>query len=560
MSSVSHIRSSDDTPLVACSPKNDREAVVTVPTTPAKLFEAVDNPDPMAAPDSALSWEQIPRPDEVPSTVLGVERDVAELLIDHARSHSDYGHHRYLSNALIEWAGEYRDDDAPDYWRPCAFNLSSWELNTGTLEPTAGDEVTEADVPEEVTKKARTIISWTSEIFDKSINTLVGDQIRKQYAEYWADSLSEYETRRVGRLFLENAPELCNGWVRLHSPPNALVYAGLDAPSTTATKEEQDEGDEPAVAILFESGGYVRLFTLELDAYAKFTMDTCQRIEYDDIDLENRRERISNPESWAEGATDLLDHMTAITSDAAEILQCDTVAEEVYEPLEKRGHPEQLIETIQADEDSHFEPLAYDPPRNWTLESHVVGGNCDITGHRETATFTHPFFGDLQVTSTYEMDTREFVVAAPTPRHRSDGCPSRAAAYQHAQELMAVYSGRQGAGHPGTDIRDEFDEIDMTDTKAVTQRVTHLANKWAGIIPRTEFTGRIETIIHEADTALSQDQTVVDKERIIEYSIPDDFPSYKFPRGDADGPSKSKSGVETEHSEAGDQQTNLNLF
>lgn len=53
----------------------------------------------------------------------------------------------------------------------------------------------------------------------------------------------------------------------------------------------------------------------------------------------------------------------------------------------------------------HFEPLAYTPPRGWTLDEHTIGGNRDLNGHHETVRWSHPVYPDVEVASEEGADT-----------------------------------------------------------------------------------------------------------------------------------------------------------
>lgn len=395
------------------------EEELLIPTAPETLFELSGDDPLLQNRHTTLDWDAIPEPPEL-SRGEDLYRDLANRLLTHARTSPEYGHHVDVSRSLTDWANQYRDsEDAPDYWRPMAFKLSPKEINQGRVSDDGGaPEEGELSIPQ---KKARTVLAWASEVFDESLDELVGKDIRAEHMDHWEQQVESTIRTRQGIQFLSTPPAYCNGWVRLRSPSNSLVYAGYD-------------DGEPIVAVLFESDEFTRLFTADVDEYRQFARPECHRIEYDEFDTTVRRERLSNPDSWVEGAYDLLKYIRERPSDTESLVKNSNVVDDYhYSTPDLDG-----VKAPQSFDDS-FDPVQQDLPDGWTLKSHQIGGNRDIDGMRELAVWSHEYRGQIVVESLPDDDS-EYVVSTSLPRHRPSEPLTRESAYNHAVELLASYS------------------------------------------------------------------------------------------------------------------------
>lgn len=339
---------------------------IPLPTDPQALFDhvALDDPTeprqhPLPGHTSDLSWDDVTPPESVPTTETAAAVALAERLLERVRSHEGFGHHVDIADSIIDFANDHRDDDAtPDYWRRRAYQLGPRQINTHSIH--AEEDRDDPDVPDDgvtpsMVEKAQTIISWACAEFDNKFLRDVRQSLTTEHAERWTDAAAAARRRRDGAKLLAALPETVNGWQLVPTPANAIAYAG---PATTSSGDERaTDPDAPdhAIAVLFESDDYIRLFTVPADNYDHINPARVNRIEYDDL-VTYRRWRLANPDSWPDGAATLLEHLTGVAP-SDEATPCPEAATSSLASI----HAQQPTDAITAATDA-FDDITADPP------------------------------------------------------------------------------------------------------------------------------------------------------------------------------------------------------
>jgi hypothetical protein len=295
---------------------DDHSETPPIPTSPSGLFELldIDNPRAAAADENGFSvdvgWQDVETPEAVSKTAKEAEIDFAERILEYAISHEDFGHHRKLSESITDFANDHRDDDAtPDFWRQRAYQLGPSQLNMGRI--VAEEDCDDPDVPADGPttsqyEKARLIIAWAGTVFPTQKLHALEKELAAGQANRWADAYEETVDRKEAAAFLADLPDEHNGWSRLPSPAEAIAYAGPPTDQSGTVKTDTDADGE--FILLFLGDGYHRLFTLDFDEYHRINPATVDSIDTHEIKC-HRRDRVGNPESWTDGARQLLDHI-----------------------------------------------------------------------------------------------------------------------------------------------------------------------------------------------------------------------------------------------------------
>jgi len=328
--------------------------------------------------DADVAFDDLKLPDSMPTTETETRIRLANRVLEWAVQQE--GHHSKLSRTLTgEWADKYRDHE---YFRRQAFALTPRELH-GQISIDEQDTDDDTDAETQAHQKANTVLAFVSEHYDNAdvIHSKAAD-VADEIAATLTDALEDATRIKRGKAFLASPPAEHNSWERIDVPGYALGYYGCHA---------DDETTRPVVALLFEMAGYVRAWTVTASDFA-------QEIRHlNGLDTEEmqslRFRRISNPESWADGAVDLREHLADTPGDQTHRPHFDTLDPDAVGgrtgpyPADKR----------------RFDPTDATLPGEWSLASHTVSGNQDLT-EREEAVFEHPYYGGLRVSGKRRDD------------------------------------------------------------------------------------------------------------------------------------------------------------
>jgi hypothetical protein len=300
------------------SSNSDTTETANEPTAPPDLFDrlGIDTPEEVSEDTHGFTvdveWQDVETPSNVPEGEKEAEINLAERILRFALTHTDYGHHRSVSEGLTTFANNHREnDDTPEYWRKRAYQLSPQELNGCSL--TAQEDRDGADVPGEgptasMYEKARVIIAWAGEAFGPETVRELEQELAQEQAEEWIEAMEETREDREAATFLTTLPGELNGWHALPTLENAIAYAG---PPTTQSGDIDESADaDGEFIVLFYGDGYHRLFTYDFSDYHLFNPGTVDELDTHSIKGERRR-RVGNPETWLKGVQMLLDHIDA---------------------------------------------------------------------------------------------------------------------------------------------------------------------------------------------------------------------------------------------------------
>lgn len=410
-------------------------------------------------------------PENVPICAEKAEIELANRA--RRRAIQEIGHHSTALRAFTDWC---RDFGEPH--REPSHEIGVSEFHMGGF--SGSGEVSTAD-------KAQALLAWMSNEHPDAL-----EEVRQQYCEWIRDqcrkALEQQKQREKDERFAEHPPEEVNGWERFESekPDVQVAYRGINHGTPCVATIYRDENGELDA---FESTlewwneaetaaeanvnrhfvgvnersvwGHLRrhLNTFDADPIESDTEPENEQTS-EDRDVKTRFRGAKNFDVVitipVDGEHDITDSVTISGSSNADdpsVWNHFSIegegpnthykfnSEKILDGWD--GHERSEVFGESTDDTDSLDPISMDLPEGWELDTHMVGGNVDINGHRETAIFERTDGATVSVemrNSEYTSNDYEVLssfIGVPQVNGQLDSDLSKTDAYNLAVDHMA---------------------------------------------------------------------------------------------------------------------------
>jgi hypothetical protein len=225
----------------------------------------------------------------------------AEAILQIFRKKEHFGHHRKIADRLTGWAHDQRDDGFESVNEELCkqmYNLSPHELNTGILfdkNETYASIDKLIETIDSTTQKARAIIKFCADTDRTSVIEQAQTEVLNSIKEKEAARKEQRKQEKQAKAFLENPPELVNGWEHVPTPAeDVIAYNG----------QFQDRN---CVVALFDTGDYISIRAFEHEKWE--TIDWSVELIGTALDNTRSHGTANFPETILEGAQDMIEFL-----------------------------------------------------------------------------------------------------------------------------------------------------------------------------------------------------------------------------------------------------------
>lgn len=410
-------------------------------------------------------------PENVPICAEKAEIELANRA--RRRAIQEIGHHSTALRAFKDWCRDFGEPHGEP-----SREIGVSEFHMGGF--SGSGEVSTAD-------KAQALLAWMSNEHSDAL-----EEVRQQYCEWIRDqcrkALEEQKRRERDERFSEHPPDEVNGWERFESgkPDVQVAYRGINHGTPCVATIYRDENGELDA---FESTlewwneaetaaeanvnrhfvgvnersvwGHLRrhLNTFDADSIESNAEPENEQTS-EDREVKTRFRGAKNFDVVitipVDGEHDITDSVTISGSSNAEdpnIWHHFSIegegpnthykfnSEKILDGWD--GHERSEVFGESTDDTDSLDPISMDLPEGWELDTHMVGGNVDINGHRETAIFERTDGATVSVemrNSEYTSNDYEVLssfIGVPQVNGQLDSDLSKTDAYNLAVDHMA---------------------------------------------------------------------------------------------------------------------------